>query len=121
MYYFAVCSEPLGTQDYRIKNNEFSSSGGGTPYRARINAGYGWLTSGRKNQYLQVDLRTIKKITAVATQGSPKGYWVKTYKLSYSVTGDNKHWSFFNITGETKVYEIVALYRFITRLIVINM
>ena len=48
----------------------------------------------RNNDYLQVDLRTAKKVTGVVTQGRARNdvdQWVTSYKVSYSNDGTNFH------------------------------
>ncbi|XP_031551872.1 lactadherin-like, partial [Actinia tenebrosa] len=90
------CSMPLGVQDGRVNNDEMTASSAHSddlaPYKGRINTeGCGWLANVQnKKQWLQIDLRTVKKVTAVVTQGEFDDYWVTAYKLNHSV--DAVHW-----------------------------
>ena len=43
--------------------------------------------SSKKNEWLQVDLRTPMLVTGVVTQGNPwEIQWITSYKISYSNT-----------------------------------
>jgi hypothetical protein len=81
-------------------------------YYARLNVRYGWrATTRNKKQWLQLDLRTIKKITAVATQGFYAGsYWVTTYKLTHSI--DRLHWVTIKENGIDKVTRTIGVENF---------
>ena len=40
------------------------------------------------NQFLQIDLENVTKVTRIATQGSfDQNWWTKTYTLDYSQDG----------------------------------
>eukprot|EP00163_Fabomonas_tropica_P016080 TRINITY_DN28_c0_g1_i1.p1 TRINITY_DN28_c0_g1~~TRINITY_DN28_c0_g1_i1.p1 ORF type:complete len:1678 (+),score=531.68 TRINITY_DN28_c0_g1_i1:334-5367(+) len=61
-------------------------------YNGRLNSKYCWLPRhNRAGEWLQVDLGGVAKVTGVATQGRADYTWqfVQTYKLLYSVDGDN--------------------------------
>ena len=49
----------------------------------------GWASQYRDaNQFLQIDLGKVTKVTRIATQGrSDAGWWSKTYTLDYSEDG----------------------------------
>ena len=60
------------------------------------------------NEYLQVDLRTVSTVCAVATQGShySQSEYVKTYKLMTS--SDGLIWKVYQEHGATKVSSWMA-------------
>ena len=49
----------------------------------------GWISQYKDtNQFLQIDLGKVTKVTRIATQGRyDAGWWSKTYTLAYSVDG----------------------------------
>ena len=49
----------------------------------------GWVSQyGGADQFLQIDLSNVTKVTRIATQGRyDAGWWTKTYTLSYSNDG----------------------------------
>lgn len=95
------CSLPLGMENGVIKNTQITASSVKTSWfntwepslarlnqKGKINA---WRAKSNNNQqWLQIDLLSIKKITAVATQGvksiSSENF-VKTYVILYSNEG----------------------------------
>uniref|UniRef100_A0A669QYX7 ferroxidase n=1 Tax=Phasianus colchicus TaxID=9054 RepID=A0A669QYX7_PHACC len=95
------CSLPLGMENGGIKNTQITASSVKTSWfstwepslarlnrKGKINA---WRAKSNNNQqWLQIDLLTIKKITAIATQGvksvSTENF-VKTYVILYSNQG----------------------------------
>ncbi|XP_054670680.1 coagulation factor V isoform X1 [Grus americana] len=95
------CSLPLGMENGEIKNTQITASSVKTswfntwdPSLARLNQKgkmNAWRAKLNNNQqWLQIDLLTIKKITAIATQGvtsiSAENF-VKTYVILYSDQG----------------------------------
>ncbi|XP_069723777.1 coagulation factor V [Phaenicophaeus curvirostris] len=95
------CSLPLGMENGEIKNTQVTASSTKTswfntwdPSLARLNQ-KGKLNAWRaklnnNQQWLQIDLLSIKKITAVATQGAKSisgENFVKTYVIQYSDQG----------------------------------
>ena len=70
----ADCGQSLGVKDSRIPKNSITASGwDGTayPHYARLNGKRAWCSSRNdRNAYLQIELGTRHRITAVATQGS---------------------------------------------------
>ena len=85
---------PLGLEDKRIPHGHLSASSHYSSYYplyGRLNSVYGWIAGSRnRNQYLQVKLDRLTKITGVATQGRQNAHqWVKSYYLSYSRDGHN--------------------------------
>nr|XP_030121288.3 coagulation factor V isoform X2 [Taeniopygia guttata] len=95
------CSLPLGMESGEIKNTQITASSTKTSWfntwdasLARLNQNgkmNAWRAKFNNNQqWLQIDLLTVKKITAIATQGvtsmSAENF-VKTYVLLYSNEG----------------------------------
>uniref|UniRef100_A0A8C6J4Q0 Uncharacterized protein n=1 Tax=Melopsittacus undulatus TaxID=13146 RepID=A0A8C6J4Q0_MELUD len=95
------CSLPLGMENREIKNTQITASSVKTswfstwdPSLARLNQEgkmNAWRAKLNNNQqWLQIDLLTVKKITAIATQGvkymSAENF-VKTYIILYSDQG----------------------------------
>ncbi|XP_071615057.1 coagulation factor V [Heliangelus exortis] len=95
------CSLPLGMQNGEIKNSQITASSvkaswfnTWSPSLARLSQ-EGKVNAWRpklnnKQQWLQIDLLTIKKITAIATQGvksMSSENFVKTYLVLYSDEG----------------------------------
>ncbi|XP_032227696.2 uncharacterized protein LOC5503440 [Nematostella vectensis] len=90
------CAAPLGMTDHSIADSSItasSSSGGSTLpsqgrlYNRKTSSFTGaWLAKyNDMEQYFQIDLKTMTKITRVATQGRPdSNQWVKSYRLEYS-------------------------------------
>ena len=84
----ADCGQSLGMEDRRIPDNSVTASGSSTdtyPHYARLNGKRGWCSKDlNSNAYLQIELGTRHRITAVATQGSYFD-WVYTdwYEVRY--------------------------------------
>ncbi|XP_027672789.2 coagulation factor V [Falco cherrug] len=95
------CSLPLGMENGEIKNTQITASSVKTSWfntwdaslarlnqKGKVNAWRAKLNN--KEQWLQIDLLTVKKITAIATQGvksiSAENF-VKTYVILYSDQG----------------------------------
>ncbi|KFW91179.1 Coagulation factor V, partial [Phalacrocorax carbo] len=95
------CSLPLGMENGEIKNTQIKASSVKTswlntwdPSLARLNQKgkvNAWRAKLNNNQqWLQIDLLTIKKVTAIATQGvksMSSENFVKTYVILYSDQG----------------------------------
>ncbi|XP_014638930.1 PREDICTED: coagulation factor V [Ceratotherium simum simum] len=96
------CSTPLGMENGKIQNKQitassFKKSWWGDywePFRARLNAQgrvNAWQAKANNNQqWLQIDLLKIKKITAIVTQGCKSlssEMYVKSYSIHYSDQG----------------------------------
>ena len=87
--------------NYAIPNGQITASSQWDVNHAAIQGRLHYKLSGNKqggwsartndvNQFLQIDLVHITKLTGVATQGrNAYDQWVKTYKLQYSVDGVN--------------------------------
>ena len=106
------CASPFGVEFLnKIPNSAMTSSSQYNQYwgpdRGRIrnqNQGsYGncWLSQyNDEEQWIQVDLTMVSKITRIATQGrQDAAHWVKSYTLSYSVDC-----GFFEPYENNKVY-----------------
>lgn len=91
----------MGLEDLKIEDSRLSQSrGSGNTYPscARLhNQLCGWCPLRGNGQFLQVELKHVSHITAIATQGflTTKDYFVKKYKVSYSK--DGKTWSYFPV------------------------
>jgi len=112
LYGCPACMEPLGLENFQIPKESFTSSSKGSgmgPYRARL--GFYrtemWCASQRDlNQFLKIDLGSIKTITAIATQGSAKEQRearLREYYLQYS--DDDSNWLDFTYGGERKIFK----------------
>uniref|UniRef100_A0ACB8FZU0 NAP1- protein 2 n=1 Tax=Sphaerodactylus townsendi TaxID=933632 RepID=A0ACB8FZU0_9SAUR len=85
----------------RISNEQITASstysdGRWTPQQSRLNSDdNGWTPNMDNNrEYLQVDLRFLTVLTAIATQGAisretQNGYYVRSYKLEVSTNGED--------------------------------
>jgi len=64
----------------------------------------GWISQyADANQYLQIDLGKVTKVTRIATQGRyDAGWWSKTYTLEYSEDGGT--FKTYANNGEVDVY-----------------
>ena len=118
-------------EDGRIKDSQITTSSvleGGTPYggQARLNhnipAWGGWcpdITGGKRSeknydQYIQIDLLNLTKITGIATQGREffGGIeYVRDYKISYR-TEDGGVWDFYRGKDQTVKVNLIEFLRF---------
>jgi len=84
-------SKPLGMESRAIANAQINAShGDSSAASARlgtINDG-GWIAPTGTGDWIQIDLLSVKNITAVATQGHLI-FYTSTYSLSYSSDGAN--------------------------------
>ena len=120
MYNLLGCVSPLGMEDDRIKDSQITASsvlkGKSThPWLARLNRNIqqwgAWcpdITGGKmfeKNydQYIQIDLLNLTKITGIATQGRSQKLggveYAKDYKVSYRRDGGT--WYFYRGKNQT--------------------
>lgn len=120
-FFFLVgCNAPLGLQDRKVSDSQLSSPhyyedfyiGNGRtlhtkPECARLNNGCAWCAAGRRNYYIQVDLKKNTTITGIATQGFPglSDYYVKTYRVVYS--SDGREWQQFRTSSSGNAREKV--------------
>ncbi|XP_028395145.1 lactadherin-like [Dendronephthya gigantea] len=65
--------------------------------------GYWRPANKKQNQWLQVDLGNQEFVTAIATQGSGRSYWVETYSISYGV--DKANLTSYKIYATQKVFD----------------
>ena len=113
------CVSPLGMEDGRIEDSQITASSvirGRTPYAwlARLNRNIpswgAWCpdyTGGKKteknyDQYIQIDLLNLTKVTGIATQGrsySRGREYAKDYKISYR--RDGGIWNFYHGKDQT--------------------
>ncbi|XP_008589891.1 PREDICTED: neuropilin-2 [Galeopterus variegatus] len=109
------CNVPLGMESGRIANEQISASstysdGRWTPQQSRLHGDdNGWTPNLDSNkEYLQVDLRFLTVLTAIATQGAisretQNGYFVKSYKLEVSTNGED--WMVYRHGKNHKVFQ----------------
>ncbi|KAK1336575.1 hypothetical protein QTO34_002608 [Cnephaeus nilssonii] len=108
------CNVPLGMESGRIANEQISASstysdGRWRPQQSRLHGDdNGWTPNLDSNkEYLQVDLRFLTMLTAIATQGAisretQNGYYVKSYKLEVSTNGED--WMVYRHGKNHKVF-----------------
>ena len=121
------CLSPLGMEGFRIKDSQITTSSvlkGTTAYgwQARLNQNIGdwgaWCPDGSSgkiternyDQYIQIDLLNLTKITRIATQGrelSKKMEYVKDYKISYR--RDGGVWYFYRENDETVKVNLIDI------------
>ena len=59
-------------------------------YKGRLNGPSGWCQKSQHityTDYLQIDMRRLRYVCAVSTQGKKNGSWVTSYKLKFSTDG----------------------------------
>lgn len=87
------CGVPLGLEDKRIPNGQFSASSYYNhhlaPWHGRRNHRWSWSVRYRNNkQWLQVNMVEIYRVRGIGTQGrQDANQWVKTYTVSYGMNG----------------------------------
>jgi len=111
------CSDSAGLETGQIPDEQVSASSfikGHHPSQGRLNNkvkqvnGYTLWGSWCANtedmfQYIQVDLKEVRNISGVASQGSSMGTWVTEYTLNYSL--DGILWKTYrNQSGEAKMF-----------------
>ncbi|KAM3854464.1 neuropilin-2 isoform 2-T2 [Vipera latastei] len=109
------CNSPLGMESGRISNEQITASstysdGRWTPQQSRLNSDdNGWTPNVDSNkEFLQVDLRFLTVLTAIATQGAisretQNGYYVRSYKLEVSTNGED--WMMYRHGKNHKVFQ----------------
>ena len=118
--YYLECVSALGMEDRRIKDSQITTSSvlkDKSPYgyQARLNQSIlpwgGWCpdVSGGKiyersyDQYIEIDLLNLTRITGIATQGreySGGREYVKNYKISYR-RDIERVWNFYQEKDQT--------------------
>ncbi|XP_076815422.1 EGF-like repeat and discoidin I-like domain-containing protein 3 [Clavelina lepadiformis] len=84
------CVRTVGMEDGRVGNNDITASrslSGYPPHKARLRQIGSWVSAypPRRDDWLQVDLKTSTTVVAVATQGYG-GYWTISYKIAHGFT-----------------------------------
>uniref|UniRef100_A0A8C8SXH3 Neuropilin n=1 Tax=Pelusios castaneus TaxID=367368 RepID=A0A8C8SXH3_9SAUR len=109
------CNVPLGMESGRISNEQITASSTysdkrWTPQQSRLNSDdNGWTPNVDSNrEFLQVDLRFLTILTAIATQGAisretQNGYYVRSYKLEVSTNGED--WMMYRHGKNHKVFQ----------------
>lgn len=92
-----VCPGPctaIGVEDqYKVSDSQMTASSVYLQYyayRGRLNGATGWCQSSQQitnYDYLQIDMRRLRYVCAVSTQGKKNGSWVTSYKLKFSIDG----------------------------------
>jgi hypothetical protein len=104
--YVQGCTFPLGVGNSQIPDSQMTSSSSSNSHsasRGRLYGGWSWCSSTTSNtEYIQVDLRQVKTVTGIATQGDKMlDKWTQTYKVRYSF--DNRYWNEYAERQVTKV------------------
>ena len=123
--YGLECSSPLGMEDGRIKDSQIKSTGvikNRSPFgwQARLNRNIphwgggcpdvsgGKMTGKNYDQYIQIDLLNLTKITGIATQGrsySNGREFAKDFKISCSKDGEM--WSNYGENFQTEKVKLI--------------
>ncbi|KAK3746440.1 hypothetical protein QZH41_005588 [Actinostola sp. cb2023] len=82
------CNGPLGMENGEIKDSQIRGFSNlneqSVDSNARLNGKSAWVPETRRASVIEVDLRSVKEVTAIATQGHPdKDQWVKSYEIKY--------------------------------------
>ena len=110
IYIISACQiQAVGVASHReVPSDRFSASSwrsGYEPSEARLNGNGAWsprTDSDAIYEYLQIDLKYVFFICAVATQGNPiADQWTTKYQLLLSL--DNTNWVTYKENGITKV------------------
>ena len=121
------CLSPLGMEDFRIKDSQITTSSvlkGTTAYgwQARLNQNIhdwgawcpdtssGKMTEKNYDQYIQINLLTLMKITGIATQGRDQSKardYVRDYKISYR--RDGGVWYFYREKDQTVKVNLIDI------------
>lgn len=76
------------------------------PKTGRLNSQYGWCPARTNvpNQYLQIDLKAVYVVCAVATQGHVMHgkHWTTKYNLAISI--DGRTWHVYKVNSTVKVF-----------------
>ena len=107
------CHSPLGMESRAISDVQISASSQWDANHAAIQGRLNFQAGGGKqggwsakannqNQWLQVDLGKVRKVTHLATQGrNGNSQWVKSYKVEFSNNGST--FQFYKEQGADKV------------------
>jgi hypothetical protein len=123
---FLECKSSLGMEDGRIKDSQinvtsFIRTAYGKQARLRRNMPYwgAWcpnmtgmsMREGNYDQYIQIDLLNLTKITRIATQGREYNRgreWAKDYKLSYRK--DGAAWHYYQEKDEDAKVNLIKMF-----------
>lgn len=118
MYFFSVCSAPLGMEnknseeitDSQIKTAPASGSSYDSPRLRHVS---GYINVYYWTPFIQVDLGPAsKRLTAVAVQGRVYGYNTWSFYMKYSQ--DGSEWYNYTENGVTRVSEIKHYFEALT-------
>lgn len=88
-----LCNHPVGMQNGRIKNNQITSSSiynrNFPAWRARLNRPGTWRSRYNNHlQWLQVDMRSLVRVTMVSIQGEQgQNGFVRQFRVVHSLDG----------------------------------
>ena len=104
--YFVDCLEALGLESGKVSDSQLNASHNFPNFsspKGRLNNEEAWCT-GKKGQYLQIDLLEVRHVSALATQGYKGSFsnYVKTYEIEYSYDGV-KWFDYEDDSGKKKV------------------
>ena len=95
------CTEPLGMQNSHIIDAQIASSSYENPWLARNSRLFSKINSWKPypnntDQWISVNLHRQTQVTGVVLQGDyGNSWWVKTYKVAYSLDNDfDNHFEF---------------------------
>ncbi|EDO27034.1 predicted protein, partial [Nematostella vectensis] len=75
------------------------------PKNARLNGDRFWSPSSASSQHLQIDLLSLYKICAVATQGGTTSYDARTTKYKLSLSTTMTSWEIYKESGAEKEFD----------------
>ena len=106
--YFVDCLEALGLESGKVSDSQLNASHNFPNFsslKGRLNNEEAWCT-GKKGQYLQIDLLEVRHVSALATQGYKGKFtnYVKTYEITYSYNG--VEWLDYEENGKKKVLNV---------------
>ena len=114
MYYKGPCNNAvaLGMQSRVIPDDKVTASSYYSNYIpgwARLNLNLqAWACDQGVGSWIQVDLGSLRYVTAVATQGRPDHpNWVTTYNVKYSTDGGSFHIAGSTYNGNTNQHTVV--------------
>lgn len=88
-----LCNHPIGMQNGRIKNSQITSSSlynrNFPAWRARLKHNGAWMSKYNNHlQWLQVDMRSLVRVTMVSIQGNQKqNSFVRRFRVVHSLDG----------------------------------
>ncbi|XP_031575396.1 uncharacterized protein LOC116308982 [Actinia tenebrosa] len=107
LYGIKYCEQPLGMENGQISNDSLTSPDSkpdNPPGNARLNGPSAWCGTDIYKSYLEIDFKTLHRITAIAMQGNPTAAeYVKTYELFFR--RESPEWEIYRQDGKSKVFK----------------